>query len=162
MWRPVQAGSHFLTPTESCYAMTELEALAACWAIQNCYMYLQGLHHFTLITDHQPLVPILNSMGISDVQNPRLQRRMMKMLPYSFTVHWVKGKGHLAAGTLSQFPVDQPSLNDKLCEAHAEAAVHIHFTDKPIDDLQLLEISKAQQTDPQLSRVAEYICCGWA
>ena len=73
-------------------------------------MYLQGLHHFTLLTAYRPFIPILNSMGIADVENPRLQRPMMKMLPYSFTAQWVKGKVHLAVDALLRFPVDQPHL----------------------------------------------------
>ena len=141
--------------------MIELEALAACWAMKKCNMFVQGLPHFTLLTDHQPLIPILNSMGIADVENPRLQRLMMKMLPYSFTAEWVKGKDHLAADALSRFPVDQPSLDDELCDVHAEAAVKIQFADKSVEDLQLQEVSKAQQNDPQLSQVTEYIRCGW-
>ena len=84
-WKPVQASSQFLTPAESHYAMTELEALGACWAMKKCNMYLQGLPYFMLVTDHQPLIPILNSKGISDVKNPRLRRLVVKMLPYSFT-----------------------------------------------------------------------------
>ena len=86
VWKPVQAGSRFLTPAESRYAGIELEALAACWAMKKCNMFVQGLPHFTLLTDHQALILILDSMGIADVENPRLQRLMMKMLPYSFTV----------------------------------------------------------------------------
>ena len=113
--------------------MIELKALAACWAMKKCNMYLQGLHHFTLLTDHQPLIPILNSMGIAHVENPRL---MMKILPYSLTAQWIKGKDHLATDALSCFLVDQPSLDDELCEAHAEAAVHVHFVNKSIEDLQ--------------------------
>ena len=124
-------------------------------------MFVQGLPHFTLLTDHQPLIPILNSMGIADVENPRLQRLMMKMLPYSFTAEWVKGKDHLAADALSRFPVDQPSLDDELCDVHAEAAVKIQFADESVEDLQLQEVSEAQQNDPQLSQVTEYIRCGW-
>ena len=85
----------------------------------------------------------------------------MKMLPYSFTAQWVKGKDHLAADALSRFPVDQPSLDDELCEAHAEVAVHARFADKSTEDLQLHEVSNAQHTDPQLSRVADYVRCGW-
>ena len=80
-WKPVKAGSQFLTPSESRYATIELEALGACWAMKECNMYLQGLPHFTLVTNHQPLIPILNSKEISDVENLRLQRLMMKMLP---------------------------------------------------------------------------------
>ena len=50
---------------------------------------------------------------------------MMKMLPCSFTIEWVKGKDHLAADALSRFPVDEPSLDDELCDVHTEAAVKI-------------------------------------
>ena len=89
-------------------------------------------------------------MGVADVENTRLQRLIMKMLTYSFTGQWVKGKDHLAADALSHFPVDQPSLDDELCEAHAEAAVHAHFA-KSTEGLQLHEVSNAQHTDPQLS-----------
>ena len=86
---------------------------------------------------------------------------MMKMLPYSFTAECVKGKDHLTEDSLSRFPVYQPSLNDGLCEAHAEAAVYAHFADRSTEDLQLHEVSNAQHTDPRLSRVAHYDRCGW-
>ena len=85
IWKPVQAGSRFVTPTESRYAMIELEALGACWAMKKCGMFLQGLPHFKLVTDHQPLILFLNSKGMADVNNPFLQRLKMKMLPYTFT-----------------------------------------------------------------------------
>ena len=160
-WKPVQAGSRFLTPAESRYAMIELEALGACWAMKKCNMYLQGLPYFTLVTDHQPLIPILNSKGISDVENPRLQRLMMKMLPYSFTAKWINGKYHLAADALSRFPVDQPSLEDELCEAHAEAAVEAQFADKSTHDIQLNEVCEHQKKDTQLCQVIEYVQSSW-
>lgn len=66
-------------------------------------------------------------MGISDLEDPRLKRLVMKMLPYSFTAQWVKVKDNLAADALSRFPVDQPSLDDESCDTHAEAAMYIHF-----------------------------------
>ena len=80
--------------------MIELEALGACWAMKKCDMFLRGLPHFKLVTDHQPLIPILNSKGIADVENPRLQRLMMKMLPYTFTAEWIKDqKGRASSST---------------------------------------------------------------
>ena len=82
-------------------------------------------------------------MGIADVENPRLQRLMMKMLPHSFTAKWVKGKDHLVADALSRFPVDQPALDDELCDTHTEAAVSMQFGDKLIEDLQLHEVLRA-------------------
>ena len=59
-------------------------------------------------------------MRIVDVENPRLQRLMIEMLPYSFAVEWVKRKDHFAADALSRFPMDQPSLDDELCDLHTE------------------------------------------
>ena len=105
--------------------------------MKKCDIYLSGLRHFTLLVDHQQLKPILNSKGIADVKNPRLQRLMMKMLPNSFSADWVKGKSHLAADALSHFPVDQPPIDDELCESHSETAVNTHFADKSMEDLQL-------------------------
>ncbi len=98
--KPAQAGSRFLTPTESRNAMIELEILGACWAMKKCDMFPRGLRHFKLITNHQPLIPNLNSNGTADVQNPRLQRLMMKIFLHTFAAEWVKGKDHLAADEL--------------------------------------------------------------
>ena len=82
--------------------MIELEALGTCWAMKKCDIFLCGVPHFKLITDHhQPLIPTLNSKRIADVENPHLQRLMMKMLPYTFTAEWVKGKDHLTTDVLS-------------------------------------------------------------
>ena len=130
VWKPVQVGSRFLTPTESCYAIIELEAL-----LGNTEMWYVPSRPTSLQTHHQPLIPILNSKGIADVENPCLQRLLMKMLPYTFTSEWIKGKNHFDTDALSRFPVDEPCLEDKLRELHTKAAVH--FVDKSTTDSQL-------------------------
>ena len=66
-------GSRFLSDTESRYAIIELEMLAVCWAIQRCHLFLAGLQHFQVVTDHNPLIPILNSHRLDEIENPRLQ-----------------------------------------------------------------------------------------
>ena len=53
-WTLVQAGSHFLSAAESRYATVELEMLVVCWATLKCKIFLSGLQHFTVITDHNP------------------------------------------------------------------------------------------------------------
>ena len=52
-WRMVQAGSRFLSETETRYAMIELELLGIAWAVRKCRMFLDGLPHFEIITDHR-------------------------------------------------------------------------------------------------------------
>ena len=56
-WTLVQAGSRFLTDAESRYAIIELEMLAVAWAT---FLFLAGFQHFQVVTDHNPLIPVLN------------------------------------------------------------------------------------------------------
>ena len=89
-WTLIQAGSRFLTDTESRYAVIELEMLAVAWAIQKCKLFLSGLQHFCLLTDHNPLVPILNSRRLDEIENPRLQRLKSRLMSYNFTAKWIR------------------------------------------------------------------------
>ena len=66
-WKLIQCGSRFLTDTESRYSMVELELLAIVWATKKCRLYLQGHSEYNVITDHRPLVAILDKKkGTSD------------------------------------------------------------------------------------------------
>ena len=84
-WNLIQAGPRFLTDTESQYAIIELEMLAVCWAVSKCKLFLMGLQHFTIITDHNPLIPILNSYRLDEIENPRLLRLKMRLMAYNCT-----------------------------------------------------------------------------
>ena len=57
-WQAVVCHSRSLTPAERNYSQMEREALAIRWACERCYVYLIG-GKFTIITDHQPLLPML-------------------------------------------------------------------------------------------------------
>ena len=54
-WTLIQAGSCFLSDAETRYAVIELEMLAVSWAIIKCQLFLAGLQHFNVITDHNLL-----------------------------------------------------------------------------------------------------------
>ena len=99
-WRLVQAGSRFITETEAAYSMVELELLGAAWAMKKCRHFLLGIT-FELITDHQPLVSILNHQTLDMVDNPRIQRLKEKTAAFVFHTRWVKGSSHYAADALS-------------------------------------------------------------
>jgi hypothetical protein len=85
-WKVIQAESRFLLSTESRYAMIELECLAAAWGMHKCRHFLEGLPSFELVTDHKPLIPILDKLD-----NPRLLRLRLKMQRYAFMVRWIPG-----------------------------------------------------------------------
>ena len=75
-WRFVQAGSRFLTETESRYAMIEIELLGSVWAVKTCRLFLEGASNF----DQQPLIPIINKHHLDEIENPRLQRLRMQLM----------------------------------------------------------------------------------
>ncbi|XP_068222164.1 uncharacterized protein [Palaemon carinicauda] len=113
--RLVQCGSRFLADAETRYATIELELLAVVWAMSKCRLYLAGLQHFTLMTDHRPLIPILNHYTLDAVENPRLQRPKEKISPYLFTAVWQAGKQLSIPDALSRAPPSlqqEPLLND--------------------------------------------------
>ena len=82
-WVLVQAGSRFLSDAESRYAVIELEMLAVSWAISKCRLFLAGLPQFIVITDHHPLVPILNT-----------HRRLQQTVRSGFGLTTFIGKPH--------------------------------------------------------------------
>ena len=114
--KAVQAGSRFLTDTESRYTIIELECLAVAWAVKKCNIFFSGLDHFTVVTDHNPLVPILNNHQLDEIENPRLQRLRTNLMAYNFTTQWLKGKDDHAADALSRHPHQAPNADDNLAE----------------------------------------------
>ena len=100
----IMAGSRLLSPAEKNYAVVELELLAIQWAVEKCRLYLAGAN-FTVVTDHQPLLGIINSKNLDAINNTCIQRLMAKLLGYSFKAVWVPGKNHLIADALSRSPV---------------------------------------------------------
>lgn len=93
-WKLIQCGSRFLKHAETRYAMVELEALAIFWAIRKCEVYLAGMSHFIVVTDHKPLETIFNKYSLNAIDNPRVQNYRTKLANYMFTVKWKKGKDH--------------------------------------------------------------------
>ena len=87
-WALIQAGSQFLSSAESRYTVIELELLAVTWAVSKCKIFLMGLQHFHIVTDHNPLIPILNSHRLDEIENPRLQRLRTRLMAYNFTAVW--------------------------------------------------------------------------
>ena len=120
-WLTVQTGSRFLTDAESRYAVIELEMLGVAWSILKCKYFLNGLKHFEIVTDHNPLVPILNSHRLDEIENPRLQRLRTRIMGYNLTAKHIKGKDNDAPDALSRYPTETPKLNEELAELEPHA-----------------------------------------
>ena len=106
-WKPVTCRSRYLTRAEGNYAVIELELLGMVYAVLRCKMFLLGLNDFTIVTDHHPLVPILNKQTLDEVANPRLHRLKTKLCAFNGTAVWLCGKDNLISDYLSRNPYDR-------------------------------------------------------
>ena len=68
-WRLIEANSRWLSAAEENYGMTTLEMMGAYWAVKKLNVYLQDLPKFTIFTDHQAIIPIMNNKTL-DEQDP--------------------------------------------------------------------------------------------
>ena len=163
-WHLVQCGSRFLTDTESRYAMIELELLAIVWAVQKCEVYLRG-RDFQIVTDHRPLVPILNSYSLSQIENQRLLRLRMKLNSYSFTAEWQRGKDNFSADALSRFPVNAPTVSDELDEVHQIRLLRVldvsEQGDAIVDTLQSAELRSSSSKDEEYQSLVGMVTTGF-
>ncbi len=170
-WKLVQCGSRFISDTESRYAMCELELLAVYWAVaKKCRNYLLGLPGFKVVTDHKPLVPILNSYTLDMIENPRLQRMKEKLACYQLEAEWKKGAEHFIPDALSRAPVDDPTkedlLEDEVVESHVIASVKmvanaILDDDGEMLDLGLEKVRAAAAADPDYVKLKDVVAQGF-
>ena len=78
------------------------------------------------MTDHQPLVAIVNGCNHDAHANPRIQRILAKLIGYDLTLYWTPGKLQTVADALSRSPVWGPEdqrdiLACSVCVAHANS-----------------------------------------
>ncbi|XP_043232767.1 uncharacterized protein LOC122387025 [Amphibalanus amphitrite] len=170
-WRLIQCGSRFLSDAESRYAVIELELLALAWACKKCSIYLGGMQRFEVLTDHRPLIPILNSKSLAEIENPRLQRLRERLAPFNLLATWRQGKLHAIPDALSRAPVDDPTPEDEEAErdaSHQLASVLSRLaTDgaddspSPFKDAALTEVRAAAAADPELITLTDLILNGF-
>ena len=161
VWKPVMYGSRFLTPAEKNYAMVELECSAVVWACDRLRLYLVGLPHFVVETDHKPLVPILNVKCI-DQLSPRLQRLRMKLMAYNFTAVWIPGKQHYAADALSRAPVREAKKEDEVIGKEVEFYVNsIVQASLSCVDGQQEEMEAWMEKEEEMKTIKKYVMEGW-
>ena len=101
-------GSRFLHDAETRYASIEGEALAVAYALNQCKYFVLGCPDLTIVTDHLPLLSILNDRSLADIGNRRLQNLKEKTLSYQFSIQHVPGRRHLGPDAMSRYPVGKP------------------------------------------------------
>jgi hypothetical protein len=158
--KPVAFCSRLLTKCEQNYAQIEKECLASTWVCEKFSMYLTGLDTFTLYTDHKPLVPLMMNRDI-DRCPLRVQRLLLRLMPFNFVAEHVPGKNLVVADTLSRVPIAEPDeethrLVDEI-EVYAEGKV----TNLPVSEDKLQQMRTETHDDPNVMMAMRYMLHGW-
>ena len=158
--QPVCFTSHTLNSTETNYAQIEKECLAIASCMEKWHQYLYGKHDITVHTDHQPLETIFKK-PLSKAPR-RLQRMMLKLQRYKFTVRHEKGKELYVADTLSRAAVtDQPSSAKQECEVFRLEIAEMDLEPNRVTPDTLQRMRRETAEDPVLASLQMVIMKGW-
>ena len=162
--KAITHASRSLTSAERNIGQIEKEALAIIYAIKKFHKMVYG-RHFTLVTDHKPLVSISGSKkGIPVYTANRLQRWTTTLLDYDFSIKYLSTYSIGQADTLSRLinkhqkqPEDsvvpvislEPEISSMLTATVRELPVTSHM------------IKEATASDPQLQEVIYYHRTRW-
>lgn len=102
--QPIGYVSCTLNKAERQYSQLEKEGLCV-FGIKRFYSYLFG-HSFTLITDHKPLLSLLNGQKPTYAQaSARIRRWSLYMSMFEYTMEFRNTTAHANADALSRLPL---------------------------------------------------------
>lgn len=115
--RIISYASRSLTNVERKYAQTEKEALALIWSVERFHYYLFG-RTFELVTDHKALETLF---APKSKPCARLERWVMRLMSYKFTVIYKPGKTNIA-DPLSRLAISEetPSNNGNEADCYVK------------------------------------------
>ena len=117
--RAIAYYSSTLTQTQRRWSTFDHELWAIVSALRHFRHYLRG-QHFTVVTDHQPLLSY-KKLPIQDDTTGRIARWMVELHSYSFSIIHRRGRSHTNADALSRHP--SPSDGD----AHLPSSTSPHL-----------------------------------
>ena len=154
--RPIGFASRSLTKAERKYSQLEKEGLACIFGVKRFHSYLYG-RKFTLITDHKPLLGLLGEIKAIPTQaSARIQRWALTLAAYEYTFRYRPGGNHGNADAMSRLPLQEESVPVPVPEE--VVLLMEHLQDSPAS---VADIRKATSRHPVLSRVRQFVQCGW-
>lgn len=163
--KPIAFASRTLTETEKKWAQIELECLSLVFACERFSRYLVGLDSFKLITDHKPLVPLINKSDI-DKSPIRCQRLLLRLRRFNAVAEYCKGNDGtmIVSDCLSRAPRNQYDTHAHTCsmiENEINMYVESVSSNVPITDSRLKSIYDATQNDEEMQTAISLTKNGW-
>ena len=148
--------SRLLSKAERNYPQLEKEALACIFGVKRFHSYLFG-HHFHLITDHKPLLALLNEHPLTSLQaSARIRRWSLFRSSHEYSLFFRDTQSHSNANALSRLPLSiAPEEEDPPPEV---ILLMKHLAESPVTSR---DIRVGTQQDPVLSSVLRNVRQGW-
>ncbi|GFO12574.1 retrovirus-related pol polyprotein from transposon 297 [Plakobranchus ocellatus] len=135
--------SRSLSEAESRYAQIEKELLAVVFGLERFENLTYG-QHVTVFSDHKPLEAILNKPIC--LSPPRLQRMLIRLHKFDFTLNYKKGKNMFISDMLSRAYLKEKNVVDEQIEKD------IHLYVNQIRDSWNVKDYKLKQIEAETSR----------
>ena len=162
--KAVMHAARSLNTTERNYSQIEKEALAIIFAMKKFHKMLYG-RHFTILTDHKPLLSIFGSKkGIPVYTANRLQRWAIMLLGYDFSIKYQSTESIGQADALSRLIESQRQKPEDsvVASIFVEPEIH-HVLATSIRALPITSTMIRQETamDVLLQEVVRYHRSHW-
>ena len=151
--QPVAYASRALTETETHYAQIEKELLSVMFGLEKFHQYTYG-RPVTVHSDHKPLEVIVTKPLHRAPK--RLQRMLLRLQSYDYTLVYRKGKMMELADTLSRAYV---SDDRDIGSYEIEQVNMVDYL--PISESLIRDIQRHTETDKSLQVLKHTIVSGW-
>ena len=154
--KPIGYVSRSLSKAERNYSQLEKEGLACIFGVKKFHSYLFG-HPFELVTDHKPLLTLLNEHKATSPQaSARIRRWSLTLAAYEYTIVFKKTEEHGNADALSRLPL-------QVVPAKTETPPEIVLLMETLADLPVTadHIRSWTRRDPSLSSIVQCLQQGW-
>lgn len=138
------------------YSHLDKEALALMFATKKSHLYLHG-RHFTLTTDHKPLVGLLGpGRPMPPRPSGRMQRWILDLASYEYDLKYRPGNKNANADGLSRLPKPVNMPEPPLPGDVINLLEQINMC-----GLNVAHMKQLTQRDSLLSRVFQWVQHGW-
>ena len=133
---------------------TQSSSLNVWLLLRPSRIFLTSIDHFIIITDHNPMIPILSTHQLDEIENHRIQRLRTCIMAYNFTAPWLKRAKNEAADAPSRHPHHSPSQGDDLAKYDIDTNDGLMITSQA-SLIAELRTSTLHQMEPENLRLQE-------
>ncbi|XP_046548469.1 uncharacterized protein K02A2.6-like [Haliotis rubra] len=156
--RPVAYASRKLTSTEQNYSQLEKEGLAIVFGVSKFRQYLLR-RHFTLVTDHRPLLRLFSPSKETPVMAAsRIKRWGLILASFNYEIEYRTSKQNAPADGLSRLPLI--SEQDDSGDHNSELILLINRFDEELP-ITARQVAMGTGKDPVLRQVRLLTLEGW-